>query len=90
VHGERIRFLITGSARLDLYRKGGDSLQGRYHAHRLHGFSVGEVQHSTVELTPGEAISFPEVSQPDLMASLSSLNREVKLNRTESGVITPG
>lgn len=29
VHGERIRFLITGSARLDLYRKGGDSLQGR-------------------------------------------------------------
>lgn len=70
VHGERIRFLITGSARLDLYRKDGDSLQGRYHAHRLHGFSVGEVLHSTVELTPGEAISFPEVSQPDLMTSL--------------------
>ena len=24
-------FLITGSARLDHYRRGGDSLQGRYH-----------------------------------------------------------
>jgi predicted AAA+ superfamily ATPase len=24
-------FLVTGSARLDLYRKGGDSLMGRYH-----------------------------------------------------------
>lgn len=29
-HGER-RVLVTGSARLDLYRFGGDSLQGRYH-----------------------------------------------------------
>ena len=32
--GNEFRFLITGSARLDIYRKGGDSLQGRYHAHR--------------------------------------------------------
>ncbi len=29
-------FLITGSAKLDHYRRGGDSLQGRYHYHRLH------------------------------------------------------
>lgn len=27
----RISFLVTGSARLDYYSKGGDSLQGRYH-----------------------------------------------------------
>jgi len=32
------KFLITGSARLDHYRRGGDSLQGRYHYHRLHPF----------------------------------------------------
>lgn len=38
-HGERIRFLVTGSARMDIYRRGGDSLQGRYHHHRLHPFS---------------------------------------------------
>ena len=30
------RFLVIGSARLDLYRFGGDSLQGRYHLLRLH------------------------------------------------------
>ncbi len=36
-------FLVTGSARLDVYRRGGDSLQGRYHAYRLHPFSVGEL-----------------------------------------------
>jgi uncharacterized protein len=34
--------LVTGSARLDLYRKGGDSLMGRYHYYRLHPFSVAE------------------------------------------------
>lgn len=39
----RLSFLITGSARLDYYRKGGDSLQGRYHYHRLHPFSLREM-----------------------------------------------
>lgn len=41
-HRERVRFLVTGSARLDVYRKGGDSLQGRYHHFRLHPFSLAE------------------------------------------------
>jgi hypothetical protein len=36
------RILVTGSARLDLYRYGGDSLQGRYHMLRLHPLSVRE------------------------------------------------
>jgi predicted AAA+ superfamily ATPase len=37
-----VSFVVTGSARLDYYRKGGDSLQGRYHYYRLHPFSVME------------------------------------------------
>ena len=37
------RILVTGSARLDLYRRGGDSLQGRYHYLRLHPLSVAEL-----------------------------------------------
>ncbi len=37
-----ISFLVTGSARLDYYRKGGDALQGRYHYYRLHPFTVME------------------------------------------------
>lgn len=36
------RFLVTGSGRLELFRFGGDSLQGRYHLLRLHPFSVAE------------------------------------------------
>lgn len=35
--------LVTGSARLDLYRYSGDSLQGRYHLLRLHPLSVAEL-----------------------------------------------
>lgn len=37
------QILVTGSARLDLYRFGGDSLQGRYHLLRLHPLSVAEL-----------------------------------------------
>jgi len=40
---ENISFIITGSARLDYYSKGGDSLQGRYHYYRLHPFSPREL-----------------------------------------------
>lgn len=35
--------IVTGSARLDFYRRSGDSLQGRYHYLRLHPFSVMEL-----------------------------------------------
>ena len=38
-----VAFLVTGSARLDHYRKGGDSLQGCYHHYRLHPFSLCEI-----------------------------------------------
>lgn len=41
---DRFKFLVTGSSRLDLYRKGGDSLQGRYHYYRLHPFTLAEIE----------------------------------------------
>ena len=37
------RILVTGSARLDAYRFGGDSLQGRFHLLRLHPLSAAEL-----------------------------------------------
>ena len=37
------QFLVTGSARLDYYRKSGDSLLGRYHYYRMHPLSLAEV-----------------------------------------------
>ena len=41
--GPGAKFLITGSARLDYYSKGGDSLHGRYHYYRLHPFTLPEL-----------------------------------------------
>jgi predicted AAA+ superfamily ATPase len=38
------QILVTGSARLDFYRYGGDSLQGRYHLLRMHPLSVAELE----------------------------------------------
>ncbi len=38
------QILVTGSARLDLYRRGGDSLQGRYHYLRLFPLSAAELK----------------------------------------------
>lgn len=36
-------FMVTGSARLNVYKKGSDSLMGRYYNFRLHPFSLGEL-----------------------------------------------
>lgn len=46
---EHQNYLITGSARLDFYRKGGDSLLGRYRYLRLHPFSVNEASITTAK-----------------------------------------
>jgi len=43
VSHETHSFLVTGSARLDVYRRGGDSLMGRYHYWRLHPFTLDEI-----------------------------------------------
>lgn len=40
---ENKKILVTGSARLDIYRYGGDSLQGRYFSHRLHPLTYSEI-----------------------------------------------
>ncbi|NBX17459.1 MAG: ATP-binding protein [Proteobacteria bacterium] len=43
------KFLVTGSARLDYYRRGGDSLLGRYRYLRLHPLSVSELSISSID-----------------------------------------
>ena len=40
---ERTRIIVTGSARLDLFQKGGDSLMGRYFSYHIHPLSIREI-----------------------------------------------
>lgn len=39
------KFIVTGSAKLNVYRRGGDSMMGRYLLHRIHPFSLAECLH---------------------------------------------
>jgi len=41
-YADQVRILVTGSSRMDTYRRGGDSLMGRYFLYRLHPFTVAE------------------------------------------------
>ena len=43
----RIAILVTGSARLDIYKKGSDSLMGRYFPYRIHPLSIREATNQT-------------------------------------------
>jgi uncharacterized protein len=53
--GKKFPILVTGSARLDIYRKGGDSLLGRYFPYRLHPFTIGETENA---VTPEQFLQF--------------------------------
>ncbi len=43
VFGDEFQFLITGSARLDIFRRSGDSLVGRYSLFHMMPFNIGEI-----------------------------------------------
>lgn len=56
---QNMHILVTGSSRLNIYRRGGDSLMGRYLLYRLHPFSLRELScidpetcHTFVERPP--------------------------------------
>lgn len=67
---ERYRFLVTGSARLDIYRKGGDSMMGRYHYYRLHPFSMAELSAKTEAPSVMREIQIPSENNWELMEIL--------------------
>jgi predicted AAA+ superfamily ATPase len=52
VYSEQTRSVVTGSARLGHFRRGGDSLMGRYFLYRMHPLSVGELARQTVAEEP--------------------------------------
>ena len=59
VYGERTRTLVTGSARLGFFRRGGDSLMGRYFLYRMHPLSVAELLRTELRENPIAAPARP-------------------------------
>lgn len=43
LYEDRGKIIATGSARMDVYKRGGDSMMGRYFPYRVHPFSVAEI-----------------------------------------------
>ncbi|NNM43051.1 MAG: ATP-binding protein, partial [Chlamydiae bacterium] len=66
---KRCRILVTGSARLDIYKRGGDSLMGRYFLYRLHPLSIREIINPS--LSDKEIQKPKAISQEDYQALLT-------------------
>ncbi|MBF0361453.1 MAG: ATP-binding protein [Oligoflexia bacterium] len=58
------QFLITGSARLDYYRRGGDSMQGRYHLYHLHPLSLYEINKNPTKSDLDNLLQFGGFPEP--------------------------
>ncbi|MBQ7189842.1 MAG: ATP-binding protein [Kiritimatiellae bacterium] len=50
IYEDRMRLIVTGSARLDIYKRGGDSLMGRYFLYHMHPFGVAELVRTELEI----------------------------------------
>jgi predicted AAA+ superfamily ATPase len=75
LHGRAHPILVTGSARLDAYSRGGDSLQGRYFPARLHPFTLSELAAVAVA---DDVDAIPELAAPaprDARSTLEDLLR---------------
>jgi predicted AAA+ superfamily ATPase len=67
---DKYRFMVTGSARLDIYRKGEDSMLGRYHYYRLHPFSLAELSGKSSVAAIFEEIPISRIPEKDAFVSL--------------------
>lgn len=68
LYENKAKIIVTGSARLNIYKRGGDSLMGRYFYYRIHPLSVAEI---VSPMMIEEEIRLPSpISQDDWMALL--------------------
>ena len=58
IYNQKYKIIVTGSASLNIFRRGGDSLQGRYHYYTLHPFTLAEVENIKNNLQPFEELTF--------------------------------
>ena len=94
VYSDRARSVVTGSARIGYFRRGGDSLMGRYFLYRMHPVSVGELVRDTIGEEPvqpperidhnsfSDLLRFGGYPEPFLRADTRFYNRWRRL-RTE-------
>lgn len=62
-YADQVRIIVTGSSRLDTYRRVGDSLMGRYFLYHMHPFSVAETIHKDLP-DPKRIVRSPSKPKP--------------------------
>lgn len=66
-YGTQYQIAVTGSARLDTYKQGGDSLMGRYFLYRMHPLSLAELTCYSID---ENIIRSPIHTSPDQLQQL--------------------
>ena len=72
---DKFSIIVTGSARLDHFRKGGDSLMGRYHYYRLHPFTFDELSFLSQKRTLDDLLKFGGFPEPLIAKDERELKR---------------
>lgn len=67
LYEQQLALLVTGSARMDIFRKGGDSLMGRYFHYRMHPLSLREI---SAPLDTGELLQTTQKPAADALKQL--------------------
>jgi predicted AAA+ superfamily ATPase len=79
--GEELQILVTGSARLDYYRRGGYSLQGRYHFYRLLPLTCAELRAPSAG-TVDDLLTYGGFPEPFILQSEKETRRWSREYRT--------
>jgi predicted AAA+ superfamily ATPase len=75
IHHEEVKFMVTGSARLDHFKKGGDSLFGRYRYYRQHPFSLMELSKHPTKNDFDQLFTLSGFPEPFFSGKLSEYKR---------------
>jgi hypothetical protein len=66
-YGQKSSIIVTGSSRLDVYKRGGDSLMGRYFPYRMHPLSLAELTSTNLS---ERGIQSPQRPSPETLERL--------------------
>lgn len=59
VYKSQINIIVTGSAKLDIYKSGSDSLMGRYFLYRIHPLTVSELLNPSINKNLSDLVHQP-------------------------------
>lgn len=68
-YADKVNIIVTGSSRMDVYRRGGDSLMGRYFLYHMHPFTVAEAVYQNLP-DPKQIVRSPRKIHEDDFSAL--------------------